>query len=88
MCICGMQAYGKVVLGPNEIAVFAPEAFQCIHGPGTKCTKSAMYDMFWPYIALTTTRSNSDHEKRRRIWNRSLSIKGIEVNRHTLITIH
>jgi hypothetical protein len=67
-------------LGPNEIALFTPEAVHCIHGPGTKCTKSAMYDIFWPYIALTTTRSNPDHEKRRRIWNRGLSIKGMDLN--------
>ena len=62
--------------GPNEITIFRPEAVLAIHGPGSRCSKSAFYDALHPYVAVNTTRSKPDHTYRRRIWDQGFSTKG------------
>ena len=66
----------KVIAGPNEVTIFRPDALKPIHGYGSKCTKSAWYDNLKPYTAMNTTRIKSEHDRRRRVYDQGLSIKG------------
>lgn len=66
----------KVLSGPNEITIFRPESLKLIHGYGSKCTKSAWYDNLKPYTAMNSTRIKSEHDRRRRLYDQGLSIKG------------
>ena len=59
--------------GPNEISVFKPEAVRALDGVGTKCTKSAWYDIMQPRVSLATTRDRALHQERRRIWERAFN---------------
>ena len=70
--------YGPFVrTGPEEITVFHPEILPAVDGPGTTCTKAVWYDLLLPEIALNTTRSKPDHDKRRRIWDHGFSAKAL-----------
>ena len=64
------------LLGPNEIAVFRPEAIRAMDGPGTKCTKAPWYDILQPRVSLATTRDKSLHDRRRKVWERALNTQG------------
>ena len=70
--------YGQFVrTGPQEITIYHPEVLTAIDGPGTLCTKAVWYDFILPEIALNTTRSKIDHDKRRRIWDRGFTTKAL-----------
>ncbi len=72
------RKYGPFVrTGPEEITVFHPEILPAVDGPGNICTKAVWYDLLLPEIALNTTRSKPDHDKRRRIWNHGFSAKAL-----------
>ena len=73
------RQYGQFVrTGPEEITVFHPEALSAVDGPGNSCTKAVWYDLLLPEITINTTRSKSDHDKRRRIWDHAFSTKALE----------
>ena len=73
------RQYGQFVrTGPEEITVFNPEVLSAVDGPGNACTKAVWYDLLLPEIAINTTRSKSDHDKRRRIWDRAFSARALE----------
>ena len=67
----------SLTVGPSELTVFEPEVFTVIGGPGTKCTKSAWYDMLWPLIALNSIREKEGYAPRRRLWDESFKPKGM-----------
>lgn len=72
------QKYGPFVrTGPEEITVFHPEILPAVDGPGNSCTKAVWYDLLLPEIALNTTRSKPDHDRRRRIWDSGFSTKAL-----------
>ena len=72
------RKYGAFVrTGPDEITVFHPEVLPAVDGPGNHCTKAVWYDFLLPELALNTTRSKPDHDKRRRIWDRGFSTKAL-----------
>lgn len=62
--------------GPNEITIYCPEALTPVHAYGLQCKKSAWYDMLTPFTAMNTTRSKTEHDKRRRAYESGLSVKG------------
>ncbi|KAL8831711.1 MAG: hypothetical protein Q9170_005173, partial [Blastenia crenularia] len=67
-------SYGDFVrTGPNEISIFKPEAVRALDGVGTKCSKSAWYDIMQPRVSLATTRDKGLHHERRKIWERAFS---------------
>ncbi|KAI4180677.1 MAG: hypothetical protein L6R41_007075 [Letrouitia leprolyta] len=72
------QKYGDIVrTGPNELTLFCPEAYKPINAYGSRCTKSAWYDMLAPFTAMNTTRSKPEHDKRRRAYENGLSVKAV-----------
>ena len=72
------QKYGQFVrTGPEEITIFHPEVLQAINGPGNSCTKAVWYDLLLPDVAVNTTRSKLEHDKRRRIWDHGFTTKAL-----------
>ena len=63
-------------LGPNELAIFVPEALTALHGPNSKCKKSVWYASMRPEISIRTVREKHEHDKRRRIWDHGFSNVG------------
>lgn len=65
--------------GPREVTAFRASAVGILHGPGSPCQKSAVYDQI-----DTDSRNNSVHmtrdpalsRLRRKAWERGLSFKG------------
>ena len=80
------RQYGQFVrTGPEEITVFHPEVLSAVDGPGNSCTKAVWYDLLLPEIAINTTRSKSDHDKRRRIWDSGFSTRALENYEATVV---
>jgi tryprostatin B 6-hydroxylase len=49
-----------------------------IYGPGSKCTKTAWYDVVGlPNKSLQLERDRVTHDKRRKVWDRAFSTKGM-----------
>ena len=72
------QKYGQFVrTGPEEITIFHPEVLRAVDGPGNSCTKAVWYDLLLPEIAVNTTRSKTEHDKRRRIWDHGFTTKAL-----------
>ena len=72
------QKYGQFVrTGPEEITIFHPEVLRAVDGPGNSCTKAVWYDLLLPNIAVNTTRSRTEHDRRRRIWDQGFTTKAM-----------
>ncbi len=70
--------YGQFVrTGPEELTVFHPEVLRAVDGPGNSCSKAVWYDLLLPELAVNTTRSKPEHDKRRRIWDHGFSKKAL-----------
>ncbi|WPH03318.1 cytochrome P450 [Acrodontium crateriforme] len=80
--------YGEFVrTGPNEVSITDPQAVDLIHGPKTKCIKSAWYDMAYPDTSLQFSRDKAEHDKRRRVaWERAFSAKALRNYDDTVIS--
>ena len=63
--------------GPNELTIFNPEVFAAMDGPGNVCKKAVWYDFLLPEVAVNTTRDIPMHDRRRRIWDRGFTTKGL-----------
>lgn len=66
--------------GPNEVTLFGWDAYYQVHGPESKCERSAYYDILHPMVSLDTTRDPVAHGYRRKLWEQAFSIKGIYFN--------
>ncbi|KAL8868768.1 MAG: hypothetical protein Q9174_004766, partial [Haloplaca sp. 1 TL-2023] len=73
---CGIE--NDCVQGPNEVTLFAPEAVRALDGAGTKCTKAVWYDILLPTVSLVTTRDQSLHNERRRIWEQAFRPRALQ----------
>ena len=62
--------------GPNELTIFRPEAYLALHGPQSKCTKAAWYDVLKPSNSMHSTRIKTIHGKQKRVWDHAFSTKG------------
>jgi len=72
------QQYGTFIrTGPEELTIIHPEVPPAVDGAENSCTKAVWYDFLLPEVALTTTRSKPDHDKRRRIWDHGFSAKAL-----------
>ncbi|RDW61326.1 cytochrome P450-14 [Coleophoma crateriformis] len=73
------KKYGEIVrVGPNELSIIVPEAVPAIGGSGSKCTKSAWYDVVGiPHKSLHLCRDRVAHDKRRKVWDRGFSAKAL-----------
>ncbi|KAH8901372.1 cytochrome P450 [Thozetella sp. PMI_491] len=74
------RKYGPVIrTGPEELTIIHAEVPRAVDGPGNECTKAVWYDFLLPEIALNTTRSKSEHDARRRVWDRGFSKSALAV---------
>ena len=78
--------YGDFVrTGPEELTVFDPEVLQAVDGPGNSCSKAVWYDLLLPELAVNTTRSKPEHDKRRRIWDHGFTTKALAIYEQRMI---
>ena len=66
-----------VRIGSNDISITHPLAVNAIYGPGSKCIKGDWYDINLPMVSMQTTRHQSVHDKRRRIWSHAFGDKAL-----------
>ena len=72
------EEYGDFVrVGPSDLSIVHPEAVNAIYGHGSKCTKTAQYDLTQPMVSLQTKRIKAAHDQRRRVWSPAFSDKAI-----------
>ena len=80
------QEYGDFVrIGPSELSIVHPKAVQAIYGFGSRCRKTAWYDLLLPIISLESVRDRTLHDARRRIWAPAFKEKAIREYRDRLI---
>ncbi|CZR64603.1 related to pisatin demethylase cytochrome P450 [Phialocephala subalpina] len=74
------KKYGEIVrIGPNEVTIIIPDAVPLIYGPGSKCTKTAWYDVVGlPNKSLQLERDPAIHAKRRKVWDRAFNSKALK----------
>jgi len=66
-------------LGPCEICIVQKSAISLIYGPQSECLKSTWYtqvDSDYRKCSVHMTHDFDDHRRRRKAWDRGLSIKG------------
>lgn len=66
-------------IGPREVSVVRKSAVSLIFGPQSKCSKSTWYAQASTdpkSCSIHHTRDVDDHRKRRKAWDRGLSVKG------------
>ncbi|PWY91938.1 cytochrome P450 [Aspergillus sclerotioniger CBS 115572] len=70
--------YGDVVrIKPREISINDPTAIRDIYGVGTTCVKGPFYDLQYPHRSLQMVRDKGYHSRRRRVWDRGFSSRGL-----------
>lgn len=71
------RQYGDYVrVGPSEISIADPAAFNAIHSPTSQCERGPWYNIINPQISLQMVRNRKEHSVRRRPWDRAFSSKG------------
>jgi hypothetical protein len=73
----------NALLGPGEITIFHPEAYEAMDGPQNLNTRSDWYDLLHPRISSIFTRDKKLHNERRKMWEQALSTKGGNCAFHT-----
>ena len=63
--------------GPSELSINDPKAVVAIHGPQSKCVKGPWYNVLHPAVSLQMIRNKPDHIRRRKVWDRGFSAKGM-----------
>ncbi|KAJ5213940.1 hypothetical protein N7449_001109 [Penicillium cf. viridicatum] len=64
-------------IGPAEITIFHPEAYEAMDGPNNDNTRSDWYDLLYPRISSIFTRDRQLHHERRKMWEQALSRKAL-----------
>jgi hypothetical protein len=68
--------YGTFVrVGPSELSIIHPKAIDAIYSSSSRCIKADWYDLSAPALSLQTTRDQTVHDKRRRVWSAAFSDK-------------
>ena len=62
-------------IGPGEITIFHPAAFEAMDGPSNHNTRSDWYDLLHPLISPIFSRDEKSRIERRRVWSQALSDK-------------
>lgn len=71
-CLSNLIPY----LGPNEITLFHPAAFEFLDGFKNENTRSDWHDMLHPRSGAIFTRDKNAHKARRRVWESALNTTG------------
>ena len=70
--------YGDFVrVGSSDLSITHPKAVDAIYGIGSKCTKTAVYDITLPMVSLHSIRVKAQHDRRRRTWSPAFSDKAL-----------
>lgn len=69
--------YGDYVrVGPQEISIADPKAFNAIHSATSQCERGPWYNILNPTISLQMVRDRKEHGRRRKAWDRAFGTKG------------
>lgn len=69
--------YGDYVrVGPSEISIADPAAFNAVHSATSQCERGPWYNILNPTISLQMVRDKKEHARRRKAWDRAFSSKG------------
>jgi hypothetical protein len=79
--------YGPVIrTGPEELTIIDAAIPDVIGGPKSQFTRAPFYDIFLPDVTMAATRSVTDHDARRRIWDRGFSTKALVAYEERIIS--
>lgn len=71
------RKYGDYVrVGPSEISIADPAAFNAIHSATSQCERGPWYNILNPTISLQMVRDRKEHARRRKAWDRAFNPKG------------
>lgn len=71
------RKYGDYVrVGPSEISIADPAAFNAVHSAASQCERGPWYNILNPTISLQMVRDRKEHGRRRKAWDRAFSSKG------------
>lgn len=71
------QEYGDYVrVGPSEISIADPAAFNAIHSATSQCERGPWYNILNPTVSLQMVRDRKEHARRRKAWDRAFNPKG------------
>ena len=72
------QKLGNFVrIGPNDLSVADADAVRVAFSAQTTCSKAPWYSIELPAYSMHSTRSRTEHDKRRRIWSPAFSDKAL-----------
>lgn len=72
------RMYGDYVrVGPTEISIADPDAFNAIHSATSQCERGPWYNILNPTVSLQMVRDRKEHARRRKAWDRAFSSKGM-----------
>lgn len=70
--------YGDIVrIGPSEISVADPKAYNLIHSNQSPCEKGPWYNILHPVQSLHMIRDRKTHAHRRKTWDKGLGSKAL-----------
>lgn len=71
------REYGDYVrVGPSEISIADPAAFNAIHSATSQCERGPWYNILNPTVSLQMVRDKKEHGRRRKAWDRAFNPKG------------
>lgn len=71
------RRFGDYVrVGPSEISIADPAAFNAVHSATSQCERGPWYNILNPTISLQMVRDKKEHARRRRAWDKGFSSKG------------
>ena len=71
------KKYGSFVrIGSSDLSIIHPKATNAIYGPGSKCTRAAVYNSD-PTSSIMSLRDRASHDRRRRVWSPAFSDKAL-----------
>lgn len=71
------QKYGDYVrVGPSEISIADPAAFNAVHSATSQCERGPWYNILNPTVSLQMVRERKEHARRRKAWDRAFNPKG------------
>ncbi|KAK5988243.1 Cytochrome P450 monooxygenase FCK2 [Cladobotryum mycophilum] len=72
------RQYGDIVrVGPSELSIADPKAFNIIHSNQSSSFKGPWYSLFHPSVSLHTVRDHKDHARRRKVWDKGFAAKAL-----------
>ncbi|KAK7949098.1 uncharacterized protein PG986_009984 [Apiospora aurea] len=86
------ETYGDFVrTGPREVSIRRKAAVNAIFGPHSKCVKSTWHAQFGldpNKVSLMVCRDRAMYRRRRRTWDKAISIKGILRTGNGFLSVH